>query len=47
MLPGNGLGTVPVMQVEVDNGSMRQAMTQHGVHDAHVDIVDPAEARRV
>ncbi len=36
-----------MVQVEVDDGGVRQAVAQDGVHDADVDVVDPAETRRV
>jgi len=36
-----------VVQIKVDDGGMCQAVTEDGVHDADVDVVDPAEAGRV
>jgi hypothetical protein len=35
------------MQIEIDDGSMCQAMTKDSVHNADMHVVDPAEARRV
>lgn len=43
--PGNGLRAISMVQVKVDDGSVGEAMVEDAMHDANMDIIDPAEAR--
>lgn len=45
MAPGDRLGPVTVVKIEIDDSSVGQTMIHHGVRDTDVDIVHPAEAR--
>jgi hypothetical protein len=47
MLPGDGLRSVTVVKVKVDDSGVCESMVEDSMHDSNVNIVDPAESRRV
>src|SRR5699024_10170918 len=47
LIPCNLLPTVTMVQVEVQDSCMGQAVRHSGVGNADMDIVDPAETRRM
>lgn len=44
-VPGDVLRSVAVMEVKIEDGSMRETVSLSGVFDTNMNVVDPAEAR--